>query len=76
MKPFKQVSCIIAENISKSFQQSFLERYFYKTENFKNISETLQDYYPKVYKETFQKEFLYHCLKCFSKVFGSFWTRF
>ena len=54
----------------------FFKRYSYKTENVKNMSETLQKYFPKVYKESIQKEFLYHCLKCFSKVFGSFWTRF
>ena len=33
-----------------------------------NISETQQKYFTKGYKETFQKDFLYYCLKCFSKV--------
>ena len=38
----------------------------------KNISETLQKYFTKGYKETFQKDFLYHCLKYYEKV----WKRF
>ena len=65
---FRKISCIIAWNITKRFQEDFLERCFYETENAKNISETLPKYFTKGYKETFQKDFLYHCLKYYEKI--------
>ena len=52
--------------------KTFLKKIFYKTENVKNISETLQKYFTKGYKEPFQKDFLYHCLKFVSKVVATF----
>ena len=42
----------ISKNITESFQKPFIGRYFYKTENVKNVSVTLQKYFPKCYKET------------------------
>ena len=64
------------EILRKGFKKIPRKDVFMKMKMLKNISDSLQKYFAKCYKETFQKDFLYHCLKCFSQVFGTFWTRF
>ena len=53
------------EKVLKTFLKKMV---LFRQNHSRNILKTLQKYFTKGHKETFQKDFLYHCLKYYEKV--------